>query len=309
MMYPKKEQKSNEYKINLECVNALAKATSKNDVGYIKKESTSKNIYNITIYTIEFLKERFQNGIGPGEIDGMLDGMRKYIMDRMSERSDGRTTEMNDDIPSTLGSTIDTIEGEAPAPQPQDPNKDAGGADAEQVEQLPTEEERERQEARKEEIRQFNAGYDRHKKDLYKNVRCTADFDKFSNLILKDIAYVEGSDWSQARKDEFKRNHRKWWERSKKYILSNLEKLKKKEAESTDDMNSKYESHIYRESSISKGDASVYMYWLSILRKPETEIQRAKAEVMLSKTRESWNKKYESAAIEEFIRNACQMGA
>ena len=60
MMYPKKEQKSNDYKINIEGVYALANIpTSKTDVGYIKKQSTSNNkitkeknkIYNINTST------------------------------------------------------------------------------------------------------------------------------------------------------------------------------------------------------------------------------------------------------------------
>lgn len=100
MMYPKKEQKSNDYKINIEGVYVLANIpTSKTDVGYIKKQSTSKNkitkeknkIYNINIKTSEDITpdvETLQ--------DKKVNNDLKLIdMKKENERSDNGTTVMN----------------------------------------------------------------------------------------------------------------------------------------------------------------------------------------------------------------------
>lgn len=98
--YPKKEQRSNDYQINLEGVYALANIpTPKNRVTYSEKQSTSKNIitkeknkiYNINIKTSEDITpdvETLQ--------DKKVNNDLKLIdMKKENERSDNGTTVMN----------------------------------------------------------------------------------------------------------------------------------------------------------------------------------------------------------------------
>lgn len=204
-----------------------------NDNHRHQNSDATKNIILLsTIYTMEFLKKEFPNGIVPEDYSSdMCDKLESYLNDRMSERSDSGTTAMNDTIPSTLENTINTMECPDPAPasQTQTQNKATGEPQTSEVEQLTTEEETKRQEARKEEIRLFNAGHDKHRYDMCHNVKTSADFDRFNVLLQADIDYVNACDWNEDRKDVWHRNYDYWLSKCEDKIMKNYNRILEKE--------------------------------------------------------------------------------
>ena len=117
----------------------------------------------------------------------------------------------------------------APAPQTQTQNKATGEPQTSEVEQLTAEEETKRQEARKEEIRLFNAGHDKHRYDMCHNVKTSADFNRFNVLLQADIDYVNDSDWSEDRKNLWFKNYDYWLSKCEDKIMKHLNKVKEME--------------------------------------------------------------------------------
>lgn len=117
----------------------------------------------------------------------------------------------------------------APASQTQTQNKATGERQNASVEQLPTNEEKNRQNARKEEIRLFNAGHDKHRYDMCHNVKTSADFDRFNVLLQADIDYVNDSDWSEDRKKLWHKNYDYWCSKCEDKIMKHLNKVKEME--------------------------------------------------------------------------------
>ena len=117
----------------------------------------------------------------------------------------------------------------APAPQTQTQNKATGEPQTSEVEQLTAEEVTKRQNARKEEIRLFNAGHDKHRYDMCHNVKTSADFNRFNVLLQADIDYVNDSDWSEDRKKLWHKNYDYWLSKCEDKIMKNLNKVKEME--------------------------------------------------------------------------------
>lgn len=197
-----------------------------------QKGDATKNIILLsTIYTMEFLKKEFPNGIDPEDYSSdMCNKLQSYLNDRMSERSDKGTTAMNDTISSTLENTINTMETDPnPAPASQTQNKATGGHQTSEVEQLTTEERIKRQEARKEEISNFNTGHDKHRYDMCHNVKTSADFDRYNALLQADINWVDACDWSEDRKNLWHRNYNYWLSKCEDKIMKNYNKILERE--------------------------------------------------------------------------------
>lgn len=195
-------------------------------------DATKNLILLNTIYTMEFLKNEFPNGMIPDDYSSdMCDKLVSYLNDRMSERSDNGTTEMNDNISSTVENTINTMECPNPtaASQSQTQNKATGKPKTTEVEQLTTEEKIKRQEARKEEIRLFNAGHDKHRYDMCHNVKTCADFERFNVLLQADIDYVDACDWNDDRKELWHRNYDYWLSKCEDKIMKNYNKILERE--------------------------------------------------------------------------------
>ena len=117
----------------------------------------------------------------------------------------------------------------APASQTQTQNKAAGEPQTSEVEQLTAEEETKRQEARKEEIRLFNAGHDKHRYDMCHNIKTSADFDRFNVLLQADIDYVNDSDWNEDRKKLWHKNYDYWLSKCEDKIMKNYNRILEKE--------------------------------------------------------------------------------
>ena len=228
---------ASEYHINWKTVNNYRHQKgdgddmNNNNYRHQKGDATKNIILLSTIYTMEFLKKRFPNGIVPEDYSSdMCDKLESYLNDRMSERSDKGTTAMNDTISSTLENTINTMETDPnPAPASQTQNKATGEPQTNEVEQLTTEEEIKRQEARKEEIRLFNAGHDKHRYDMCHKVKTSADFDRFNALLQADINWVDACDWSEDRKNLWHRNYNYWLSKCEDKIMKNYNKILEKE--------------------------------------------------------------------------------
>ena len=113
----------------------------------------------------------------------------------------------------------------APASQTQMQNKATGEPQTSEVEQLTAEEETKRQNARKEEIRLFNAGHDKHRYDMCHNVKTSADFNRFNVLLQADIDYVNDSDWNEDRKKLWHKNYDYWLSKCEDKIMKHLNKV------------------------------------------------------------------------------------
>lgn len=219
--------KANDYKINMEKVVKLAsfKGCQVVQEGCQIVPPYNKNINNnnSTIYynTMENSKNSY---------DIECSGMEGSQNDRMNERSDNGTTEMNDTIPSTLENTINTMENDPnPAPASQTQNKATGEHQTTEVEQLSKEERIKRQEARKEEIRLFNAGHDKHRYDMCHNIKTSADFDRFNALLQADIDYVNACDWNENSKEIWRKNYDYWISKCEDKIMKNYNRILERE--------------------------------------------------------------------------------
>ena len=99
--YPKKEQRSNDYKINLEGVYALANIpTPKKRVTYSQKESTSKNIITKEKNKIYNINNKTSEDINP-DVEMLQDkkvnnDLKLNDMKKENEMSDNGTNVMND---------------------------------------------------------------------------------------------------------------------------------------------------------------------------------------------------------------------
>ena len=113
----------------------------------------------------------------------------------------------------------------APASQTQTQNKATGEPQTSEVEQLTAEEKTKRQKARKEEIRLFNAGHDKHRYDMCHNVKTSADFYRFNALLQADIDYVNDSDWNEDRKKLWHKNYDYWRSKCGTIVMKHLNKV------------------------------------------------------------------------------------
>lgn len=117
----------------------------------------------------------------------------------------------------------------APASQTQTQNKATGEPKNVSDDKLSTQRNKTRQEARKEEIRLFNAGHDKHRYDMCHNVKTSADFDRFNVLLQADIDYVNDSDWSEDRKELWHKNYDLWRSKCGPIVMKHLNKIKEME--------------------------------------------------------------------------------
>ena len=117
----------------------------------------------------------------------------------------------------------------APASQTQTQNKATGEPQNVSDDKLSTKWDKTRQNARKEEIRLFNAGHDKHRYDMCHNVKTSADFDRFNVLLQADIDYVNDSDWSEDRKELWNKNYALWRSKCGPIVMKHLNKVKEME--------------------------------------------------------------------------------
>lgn len=225
-----------------------------------------------TIYTMEFLKNECPKGLSIEDVtDEILDEMRTYTLNRMGIRNDGK----KDAITSIGETTINTMEESTAAPAPD------------------TEEEL----RRKEEIELFNEGHDKHRSDICKNVKSTADYERFYNLLKKDIEYVQGSDWVKEQKDKWFNSFNIFWGKCEPYIMKNLKKIQEREKrrrEKEEKKRSKDSNATQRhlEEVVSIGDKKVFEFWIGELENTPTDAQNA-----IDQLFQQWNDKYEADAI------------
>ena len=128
----------------------------------------------------------------------------------------------------------DTPKGLIPIPpnsaQPPFPlNKATGEPQNVSDDKLSTQWDKTRQNARKEEIRLFNAGHDKHRYDMCHNVKTSADFNRFNVLLQADIDYVNDSDWNEDRKKLWHKNYDYWLSKCEDKIMKHLYKVKEME--------------------------------------------------------------------------------
>lgn len=124
----------------------------------------------------------------------------------------------------------DTPKGLIPIPpnsaQPPFPlNKAAGEPQNVSVDNLSTQGNKTRQEARKEEIRRFNERHDKNRWDMCHNIKSSADFDRFNAGLQEDIKYVNESDWSEDRKNLWFKNYDLWISKCEPIIMKHLNKV------------------------------------------------------------------------------------
>ena len=117
----------------------------------------------------------------------------------------------------------------APASQTQTQNKATGEPQNVSDDKLSTKCDKTRQNARKKEIRLFNAGHDKHRYDMCHNVKTSADFNRFNVLLQADIDYVNDSDWNEDRKKLWHKNYDYWLSKCEDKIMKNLYKVKEME--------------------------------------------------------------------------------
>ena len=117
----------------------------------------------------------------------------------------------------------------APASQTQMQNKATGEPQNVSDDKLSTQWDKTRQKARKEEIRLFNAGHDKHRYDMCHNVKTSADFNRFNVLLQADIDYVNDSDWSEDRKKLWHKNYVLWRSKCGPIVMKHLNKVKEME--------------------------------------------------------------------------------
>lgn len=221
--------KANEYKINMEKVVKLNPFNKKEGCQIEKEGCQNEPSYNKNVNNNNtmYYNSTMENSENCYDIESSV--MKGSQNDRMNERSDNGTTEMNDTIPSTLENTINTMECTDPAPASQTQNKATGGHQTSEVEQLTTEEKIKRQEARKEEISNFNTGHDKHRYDMCHKVKTSADFDRYNALLQADINWVDACDWSEDRKNLWHRNYNYWLSKCEDKIMKNYNKILERE--------------------------------------------------------------------------------
>lgn len=211
MMYPKKEQKSNDYKINIEGVYALANIpTSKTDVGYIKKQSTTNNqrtnnnnqVLNSdksssdkVIEDVKYLDGDSVNSSERNSDEGDSVNNELKQQKEMNEKSDNGAIGVKSTYSSTSVEDIKCLKECRPAPAPK---------------------------RRREEDIAFNKKVDEWKDFLIHGTKCLSDFDKgFKGLAIAADNVVKSNGWTEKAQDRWFRNMNSWWDSSKHKIYGN----------------------------------------------------------------------------------------
>lgn len=207
--YPNKEQKSNEYQINLETVCKLApKPTPKNRVGYSEKQSTTNN--QTTNNNNQVLNSDKSSSDKVIEEVKYLDGDSVNSSERNSDEGDSvnnetkQQKEMNEmsgvnEMKSTYSSTpvedIKCLKECRPAPAPK---------------------------RRKENDFAFNKKVDEWKDFLIHGTKCLSDFDKgFKGLAIAADNVVKSNGWTEKAQNRWFRNMNSWWNSSRHKIYGN----------------------------------------------------------------------------------------
>lgn len=211
--YPNKEQKSNEYQINLETVCKLApKPTPKNRVGYSKKQSTTNN--QRTNNNNQVLNNDKSSSDKVIEEVKYLDGDSVNSSERNSDASDSvndetkQQKEMNEKsdngaigVKSTYSSTtvedIKCLKECRPAPAPQRTTEDD---------------------------RAFNKKVDDLKSFLIHGTKCLSHFDKGLKDLGIAVDNVNSNGWTEKAKGRWFLNMNNWWVNSKPCIYGNYKR-------------------------------------------------------------------------------------
>lgn len=113
----------------------------------------------------------------------------------------------------------------APASQTQTQNKATGEPQNVSVDNLSTQWDKTRHNARKEEIRRFNERHDKNRWDMCHNINSSADFDRVNAKLQEDIEYVNRCDWSEDRKKLWHSNYDLWRSKCGHIVMKHLNKV------------------------------------------------------------------------------------
>ena len=113
----------------------------------------------------------------------------------------------------------------APASQTQTQNKATGEPQNVSVDNLSTQWDKTRHNARKEEIRRFNERHDKNRWDMCHNINSSADFDRVNAKLQEDIEYVNRCDWSEDRKKLWHSNYDLWRSKCGPIVMKHLNKV------------------------------------------------------------------------------------
>lgn len=203
-IHPKKEQMSNEYKINLEGVYSLASIpTSKNEVGYIKKQSTSNNhttnnnnigfnniISTVSISPLDRVKPLNGDSVNSSKGDSVDKGVKQQ--NKMNEMSDKGAIGVKSTYGSTIVEDVKPLMECRPAPAPQRSTEDD---------------------------MEFNKAVDKRKDFLFNGTKCLFDFEKgFKDLAIAKENVWKFKPWSDDAKKKWTDDFNKWWVNSKPFI-------------------------------------------------------------------------------------------
>ena len=211
--YPKKEQKSNEYQINLETVCKLApKPTPKNRVGYSEKQSTTNN--QRTNNNNQVLNSDESSNDKVMEDVKYLDGDSVNSSERNSDASDSVNNETKQQKEMNEESDNGAIE----------MNPTYGSTSGEQIKYLKVPP-RPAQQRRTEEDRAFNKKVDEWKTFLVYGTKCLADFDEgFKGLAIAADNVVNSNGWTEKAQYRWFSNMNNWWANSKSDIYGNYKR-------------------------------------------------------------------------------------
>lgn len=206
-----------------------------------KGEKSTPILKTYTIYTMEYLMTKLK--MSESDKEKMLKELEGYIKekvinDKENEMSENRASAMNDKVTNknTIPSTLDKIYNntmeystDPAADRPQDPQTAPQSNENTKVEQLPTEDETRAQNARMEEIQDFNR-VDEQSRHLLFNAKNVEEWEKATKALKWCQDYVEGNDWSYERKTQWINNFNKWYDKSLPYLRKTQKRVYKEKS-------------------------------------------------------------------------------
>jgi len=206
-----------------------------------KGEKSTPILKTYTIYTMEFLSKKLQ--MSESDKEEMLKELEGYIEEKVTnekenEMSEKRASEMNNKVTNknTIPSTLDKIYNNtmeystAPAAdRTENPQTAPQSNESTKVEQLHTEDEIRAQNARMEEIQDFNR-VDEQSRHLLFNAKNVEEWEKATKALKWCQDYVEGNDWSDERKTQWINNFNKWYDKSLPYLRKTYKRVYKQKS-------------------------------------------------------------------------------
>lgn len=201
----------------------------------VKRSMTDEVNNNLKLINNKKENERSDNGTTAMNVNeqGRSNASESDTINKMTTSTSGeKDITSKDDVDNSKveNEKNDTPKGLIPIPpnsaQPPFPlNKAAGEPQNASVDNLSTQGDKTRQEARKEEIRRFNKRHDKNRWDMCHNIKSSADFDRVNAKLQEDIEYVNGCDWSEDRKELWHSNYDLWISKCEPIIMKHLNKV------------------------------------------------------------------------------------